>query len=358
MAETGLRRRTVPDAKRFALPDGAGDQPPVPRLDEPDGRVTFSELVWLHWSWQREVQEGSPGEADAKATYLKALKRFEDEHGVIDDAYWCSNPPSAVALTRKTEGIGRRERFRFHRETDWATKDKPAIAALLHKCAALAIRVAEVLKPKTHRICMQLVMASAKHALALADEKSGHANDADEQQAIADEAAALARTEHYYEAVALREAQIEYFWGMATGLGVLIGIVVLATASSRFELGDTSIVCLVAGAVGALISVMARMTSGRFSIDFELGRGSLRAFASFRPFLGAAFGLVLYGALASDVVNLDIAADVTLPFYALIAFAAGFSERFAKDVLDAAEQTVSAAARAATPTTTQGGSGV
>jgi len=76
----------------------------------------------------------------------------------------------------------------------------------------------------------------------------------------------------------------------------------------------------------------------RFHLDHEVGQKEARRLGAFRPFIGATFGAVLYLALASDLVQLGALSpkERNLPFYAVIAFLAGFSERWAKVVLDLA----------------------
>jgi hypothetical protein len=102
----------------------------------------------------------------------------------------------------------------------------------------------------------------------------------------------------------------------------------------------------VLGAAGAIVSVMERMGNRRtrFEVDYELGRFPVAVLGSFRPLIGLAFGLVVHAALTSGIINLELKnASRQTYLYALLAFAGGFSERLAKDVLDAAETTVGTA---------------
>ena len=87
-----------------------------------------------------------------------------------------------------------------------------------------------------------------------------------------------------------------------------------------------------------------------FTLDYEVGRSQSFRLGSFRPFLGAVFGLVIYFALESGLLQIAVpdsnaatdATDVSLYFLAFIAFVAGFSERLAQVVLGKAERTVAA----------------
>jgi hypothetical protein len=69
-----------------------------------------------------------------------------------------------------------------------------------------------------------------------------------------------------------------------------------------------------------------------------VGRPSLRRIGSFRPIIGAVFGVVVYFALKSDLITLKTSSGQTDYFYATIAFVAGFSERRARILLGGAER--------------------
>ena len=119
-------------------------------LDAPhERRVTFPDLVRIHFRWRQSVHDGSGAseeeQARLDAEYHAALARFEEEHGEVLSAYWCSDVESAVALTAgrpRTDWLRRVLSVspKFHRVSDWATKDDPDIARELHHCDELAVR--------------------------------------------------------------------------------------------------------------------------------------------------------------------------------------------------------------------------
>jgi hypothetical protein len=303
---------------------------------------TFAELVWIHRRWRRALEKGDLELATLEETYRHALARFERAHGRIIDAYWCSDVDSAAALTeRRAVSRLRKPRLHFHRASNWATKNESHAARLLHRCDVIAIKAEEVLRGSTHRICMQLVMAGAKHLLALVDKPSRPDNGAAVKAGLRVAGETVSETEAYYKEMSLRESQIVYV------LGMLIGLVAVAIAAgvawSVAWGGEQFFACAMAGSIGGIASVVHRMSKGgrKFELDPELGRGSLHAFGALRTALGATFGLTLYFALASGFINLQLGtADTQVFVYALIAFAGGFSERLAKDVIDSAEKTV------------------
>lgn len=303
--------------------------------------LPFEEVVDAHWRWRRD--------SSVEEEYRAKLARFESEFGNIVDSYWCESVPSAVALTDKPRR-GRPSALEFHRVSDWATKDEPKIAQLLHQCDQLTIKIARILRGPTRGIAMRLVMASATHLLSLVDEPAEHRRGADKEAALTYERDELAKARLYYEEVGLRQAQLTYLCGMIFGAVLISALALGIWAITGRDFSNRIVLAIALGGAGALLSVMARMSSpkGHFTLDYELGKAPLIVFGIFRPVLGAAFGLVLYGALASSLVDVQLKSgqDATTALYGLLSFTAGWSERLAKDVLDAAENTVGAAVKA------------
>jgi hypothetical protein len=142
--------------------------------------------------------------------------------------------------------------------------------------------------------------------------------------------------EEFYRSAARQRARLVYFLGMLIGLvpvGALLWLVRLVrvpAASRGAVLG-----AFIAGAVGAIVSVLWRMTRNRFRISYETSMRYVGLMGSFRPTLGAFFALIAYVALASGVLRLDVNVPprFRFAFYLLVGFFAGFSERLAQDVI-------------------------
>jgi hypothetical protein len=309
-------------------------------------RVTFPDLVRIHYRWRGVVGEGSSAAADREAVddeYHAALAKFEDEHGQIVSAYWCADHESAVALTAGRPSTGWVRRLlsvspKFHRVSDWATKDDPDIAHLLHTCDELAIRSSEVLRGRSRRICIQLVMTSACHLLSLVDAGRLKTNPEAHRAAIAAEKRGLDGVAEDYRQAANGAAQLIYFLGMAVGIG-FIGLLYAVAGGilQGEEVQNRTIVgCLVAGALGAVVSVIARVNSGSFDLDEDVSHGYTLFLGGLRPWIGSIFGVLTYFAVTSGFVEVfKIPPDGIKQFYFLcvIAFGAGFSERWAQDTL-------------------------
>lgn len=301
--------------------------------------VSFPELVWLHHLRQEELKhhKRDPYDGPAEDRYREAFERFEQENGPIVEAYWCTEEASGVALTLKRRPLILPDVVRLHWATDWSTKDQPTLMALLYRCESLAVRVHEVLRDTSQRLAMQSLFTAMSYLLAF-----GETARAKDEKAVAD----LERTTRqelksinsYYHRAAVRSGQIVYVGGMLLGLiplAALIAVAVVLRAADWSNVSArTGLVCFAAGGIGALISVMSRMNTGRVRVDWEFGKDTLRTLGALRPFVGGVFGLATFFALKSGVIALDIInGSRSTYFYILFAFAAGFSERLAQDML-------------------------
>jgi hypothetical protein len=321
--------------------------------------VSFPELVHIHHLWRDALESEDERFLDVNSRYRAARAAFEREHGRIVSEYWCWRFPSAVVLTAKPASgpvrFVKGPSLFFHRASDWATKGEPEIAAQMHRCDELAARGTQVLTGVRKRICIQLVMASASHLLSLVDarerddsgtarEEHAEANKKKIAAAIEQERRCLDEAEAYYHDAATGQAQVVYFAGMAIvmllfGLFALLGTLLgwLWTSLPGIEDGEFY-GCLAAGAVGAVVSVIQRINSGRFELEYDVGRRYVCFLGGLRPTIGAVFGLALYFAINSEILKLfDLPNEGTGRLFALlvIAFLGGFSERWAQDSLTA-----------------------
>jgi hypothetical protein len=300
--------------------------------------VSFPELVWIHFLRQQELQESQHGPYDgpAERRYCEFVQRFEAQNGAIVSQYWCTTEASGIALTIKRRPLLLADSVRLHWATDWSTKDKPKLMRLLYECETLAVRVEEVLRDTSRRLAIQSLFNVISFLLAFAE--TPHSND---DKAVADVTrttrAGLKEIETYYRHAAARSGQIVYVGGMLLGMvpplvtAIAAWIVLTNDHTSPVGIG---LVCFSAGAVGALISVMSRLSSNKVRVDWEFGKDTLRTLGSLRPFVGAVFGLMTYIALRSGVIGIDLSNSAGSSYYYIVfSFVAGFSERLAQDML-------------------------
>ncbi len=295
--------------------------------------VSFSELVFAHFSWWQNRTQAVVDPSLA-GRYDDARRAFEKRHGEIISAYWCSHVESAVAVTEK-RGLHRwlNPTWGFHRESDWATQSSPGVAAALHRCDELAVRANTVLTGVRQRICMQLVVASAAHLLSLVDARTKTTDEAAMSAALKREHVALDEAEAYYRDAANGQAQMVYFGGMAT-----VALVLAATAAIWLSISwATPVAALMAGAIGAVVSVIQRINNGKFMLDYDVGCPYAFFLGGLRPLIGGAFAIAISFAFTGGLLHLPVAASPSTdnPRLALLVlgFLAGFSERWAQDTL-------------------------
>jgi hypothetical protein len=332
----------------------------------------FPQVVWTHFRWERRLHSEGVTDEGLEKEYLAKLSEFEREHGELEHVYWSTRGASAVAISVKRGPKPRADPFRlrepidvirFHRVTDWVTRDVPLVANLLDDCDLLASRVERVLRGASQQIATRWILGIAMHLLGFLerDTAAGDGTSAErrertnaerrdrtnaERQFVRAQRAKLAEVEAYYHRAASQAGRIVYVSGMLVGLVLLA----LLGAIAAWLLGRTSIsarhlslafLCLGCGAIGALVSTIARMgkpEAGKFNVDFELGRHMVRRLGAFRPFVGGIFGVALFFLLASGLLGLNPTHQQEPYYYGFIAFLAGFSERFATGMLGSAER--------------------
>jgi hypothetical protein len=238
--------------------------------------------------------------------------------------------------------------MRLHSATDWRTAHAPRIAAMLHDWETLGIRASEVLRGTSEKIALQQIYAASSRLLGLVDRKRPRApSEGLMRQLERIHVRELRGVTKYYERAAENQARIVYFQGMAWGaalLALLVGAAfLLGWALGWLDPGEVGVqvffVTIAMGATGAILSVMTRMAKAHgFNIDYEVGRKPARFLGALRPWIGAMFALALYIAIKGGVVAVfpDATETETVSFYAAIAFLAGFSERWAKVLIEGA----------------------
>lgn len=347
-------------AQGEALPQTLGLEPSQPdassdgleeAIDE-TGAALFPQLVWAHYQWERKLHSNRGEDPALERDYRQKLTQFQRKEGRVEQVYWSTRDASAVAMTVKPgkpprlNGLGLRDEddvVRLHRVTDWATRGTPRIADLLHECDLLAMRVSQVLRGTTEQIALRWILGIEMHLLGFL-ERDGTTDEKAEAEFVGIQKRKLAECQAYYHRAASKAGRIVYASGMLVGVwlvaffGAIVGL--LLWAGGVGDERTTILICFGAGAIGALVSALSRMSKvehGRFNIDFELGRPLLRRLGAYRPFLGGAIGVALYFLLASGLLDITVD-DAHKPYYyGFFAFLAGFSERFASVVLGAAE---------------------
>jgi hypothetical protein len=336
-----------------AVPDhGGNDGAPTTAVGSP----FFADLVRAHYRWERALAGKNATDRerldDLEEAYHSKLKDFHATEGDILEAYWCIRKPSGVALTEKPRT--RLERFlgdrpmRLHRVSNWLTpRTAGKLVDLLHDCDELAIRAGEILHGTPKRVALRSAYEVESHVLAFLERTNAKPTEPEIDAFVADARQAVDAARECYRDAADKVARMVYVAGMLAGvavlplLAVLNGLALWIFGALHLHSADTQafFACLAAGALGAVVSVLSRMSSpARFGLDPEVGRRALFVLGIYRPLVGAIFGVASYFVLQSSLVQIE--PGKRFPTFVVAAFLGGFSERFVKVMLDDAEKSV------------------
>lgn len=341
---------------------GVGDG----RAVEPAWVPTVEELAFLRFQMSRGDDE------DAADKFRYARDRFEVEHGHISQEWWSTSEPAGIAVTFPKIGpmksvVGAQSGAQIHRATDWETVSFPVVAAALHEADALAVRCGEILRGTAQRIALTHIWSAEVSLLSVLELRTHGGVSSDQiRDAVHEFGNRLRAADTYYREAAARTTQIFYFWGMIVGVfliallttAVAIGVhFLLGWSNLKLEAGTFALILIAvsAGGLGACVSAMWRISSGTFKADYEAGSTHARTIGSFRPFIGAIFGLGLYVALRAGFLPTLQANANDFYLAAFLAFLGGFSERLAPDVFAKAEKRVEASATSQQPGPNQQG---
>jgi hypothetical protein len=297
--------------------------------------ASFGDLVNARW-----YSTKAPADEAERARYDTARALFEAEHGKIVDDYWSTEQAAGVALCCKRLSWGRLE-WSLHRSMGSLAAGHPEYSPLLLHVARQSVRASNILRGMTQRIAISNLFSLSRDIMTSLESKDGDPGGLKAYQRDLHEIVSDAR-----EAGA-REAQVVYLKGLMKGVLALIVLVpALAMLFSSVSVPDVDstlfVGCLIAGSLGAVMSVLMRMSSGNLKVSHEFGREYLANLGFARPFIGAIFALLLYFAFKGNLLQQVAVPDHDageFAFFVTSGFLIGFSERFAKEIVRTAEST-------------------
>lgn len=313
-----------------------------PLLD--DGAVvTFNMIVSAH---RVAVDRDREKEIRREARELRRLLRvkFERQHGPIQNSYFCGHVQGGAAIVERD---GNRELHTIlNSSLDRLVALEAECHALAHQLRTALSRVPGQLEPLTDAL-----FSAMTRVLAAAD-LAERTDVPDEVRIAALNAAELefAHAGVRVRAAIQRQARFVYFQGALAGTVVALGIGAgLGMLSAHYWSANVNTAALVAamvfGALGAVVSVFQRISTDRLVLDFNASGWQLRSLGALRPAVGAIFGTVAQFALATGLLGTTgPPAATSFGVFALIGFAAGFSERFATDMVERAGKVIAATA--------------
>ena len=263
--------------------------------------------------------------------FAHMFDRFERTNGRIVRWYMSREVFAAAVLTDRddiTVTLGRQLRPGSEQLVD-----------LLRRCQQVAYSSWHRLTPFDRRQCQNMIFSVIEEALRLLDSKE----KVESGGCLRALTKRLNEAEEFMLRCATRRAQGKYLKGMLGGTlitGALVGAValVLIDGDDLTRLAGQLLLVATAGAVGAVVSVLWRMTSGSFrmnlpTLSHEMKGTDVRLMAALRPVIGLVFALAMIVLVMGAVIPVDKQSGETqTALFAGIGFLAGFSERLAQDM--------------------------
>jgi hypothetical protein len=153
----------------------------------------------------------------------------------------------------------------------------------------------------------------------------------------------LDAAEEYYQNFTQRTVRSAYFRGLGYGMVALTALFVVLYIFRRPLSAPTALLwSIVAGALGALTSVLSSATFGRIVLDRPQGGTWNTYLGAFRPLIGSLFGVAFFALIDAGFLPIKVpSGSGMIALYSSVAFLAGFSHRWAQDTLKAAQGRVS-----------------
>jgi hypothetical protein len=292
--------------------------------------ASFGDLVHARWYHKRH-----PKDAAAERRWQETRTTFEDEHGKIVDDYWSKRQAAGLALCCKRRSGGRLE-WSMHRAMGDLATAHPGYSPVLLRIARHSVRAQSLLRGMTQRMATANLFALSRDIMASLESKGG------DNAALNTYRRDLDYITHFTGEAGKRAARVVYVKGLLCGLVALVVLApVLASLVTVPEIDYTLLVgCMIAGALGAVMSVLIRLSGDSLDVDHQFGRDYLMSLAAVRPFIGAVFSLLIYFTFQADLlqqVKVPESGSGQFAFYITAAFLIGFSERFAKQIVRTAE---------------------
>jgi hypothetical protein len=148
--------------------------------------------------------------------------------------------------------------------------------------------------------------------------------------------------------------ETKYTSGMFVGFGMMLSTTILLAMTVptlvRWLFGasvsgtsfQAFLVTMLSGSLGAVLSVMIQMSRQKLTLRSDVHPRRLFLFGLLRPTVGSLFGMAIYVLILAGMLPLSRNAQTELALAAALGFLAGFSERWARDVVTSAADQVTA----------------
>lgn len=296
----------------------------------------FAHLAAITFTLGRGNGRGRGAEREQLRQALpRLLESFEEHHGRIVRARFGTSS-AAAALTDRDEltiVLGYR-----------TTTGPDELIDVLRRCEQISYTGWHRLAQWDRRLLQRTVWSVVEDALRLLDETApGEPASPDRLRVIARLGARLDEAEDFMLRCSARRTQARYLKGMlagsaVTGLVLVAALVSVAIAADVTRLVGELLLIATAGAVGAVTSVLSRMTSDSSrtnlpNLDSDMKTTDVRLVGALRPVVGLVFALAIYVLVEGAAIPVDEGeASARTALLTSMGFLAGFSERFAQDM--------------------------
>ncbi|MDQ4048156.1 MAG: hypothetical protein M3131_02045 [Actinomycetota bacterium] len=339
--------RAAPSDGREEAPQIAHDEEelrPFPELAAAlkYGQASFDTYIRARFLAEEHFNPDETSRSVYRKSRSALLDAYQRESGKICASYYCEHFIGGVARTDRP-----RLALVFNSRA-WGEEEE-----LLTSCDGLYWEGIDYLAGSDRTTFVERLYAVATDVLALLDARcmssgaeAAHLAGTDGNPEPRSEALrALGRklddVRAFYLKAVRKRARLRYLAGVAAGIGVTLpvaGLLFLALwlvdgvpTDDRGEI----IASWLGGAIGAVVSVMQRVSSDSLELNHEAGRVELWLLGAMRPILGALVAVALYSLFAGGILDFALpkGASAGIYYYAGVAFLSGFSERFAQDML-------------------------
>ena len=307
--------------------------------------VTFAMVLSALYLRRQETAEGAARDR-YQELYPAALGQFIDAHGGLSVYEHARLFPAGVAYTGSNE-------FFVSIRWDLLAFDTTAARDLDAKINVFRLKIHKYVSTRDRAAFRERVIRLYELLIASLDGEHARSMEVDpgvdppppSDQHLAelrDLGNELDRMWHAYVRVGTTRGQVRYLTGATAGTLAIVVVVGAFWISTGVDRGTTWPGVVAGGALGAMFSVLQRMTSGSLEVRFEAEAVTIGGVT--RPIVGAISGAAVYALVEGGIVPLEVPTDEGSAwlFFAAISFLSGFSERFAQDALGSAERSFSA----------------
>lgn len=334
------------------------EQSRFPELAEAvaSGRASFDTYLRARFLAEERF---NPDDPDSRAVYAKCravlFAAYQRDSGRVYSSYYCDYLMAGAARTDHPLMS-----LVFNSGT-WGPEEK-----LLTSCDGLYWEAIDFLGGTDRATFVERLYSVATDILALLDARCRGADegrpealgaqssgtspaatratgepDANRSQALAALGQKLADVKAFYLQAAPKRARLNYLTGVAYGVvatGCLTALLFLLLWLTNVFSSDARVELLcafAAGGLGAVFSVLQRVSSESLQPNYEAGKKELVVLGMVRPLVGAIGAVAVYSLLVGGVLDFALPETTVseIFYYVGIGFVSGFSERFAPDTL-------------------------